>query len=84
MQMSTHRPATDNSTVRVSIVIRPNRSLAPGGIAGVFLAYAGVVSTIVAGFRVAGAWMIFPFAGLELAMRARCVAGWFDTAEIAK
>ena len=73
--MSTHRPATDNSTVRESIVIRPNRSLSPGGIAGVFLAYVGVVSTIVAGFWVAGAWMILPFAGLELAMLG-ALCGW--------
>ena len=73
--MSTHRPATDNSAVRESIVIRPNRSLSPGGIVGVFLTYVGVVSTIVAGFWVAGAWMILPFAGLELAMLG-ALCGW--------
>src|SRR6185503_20240981 len=38
----------------------------PAGLAGVFAALALVVVTIGAGFAIAGAWLVLPFAGLEV------------------
>ena len=40
--------------------------MSPAGLAGVFVALAGVVLAIGAGFALAGAWLILPFAGLEV------------------
>ena len=40
--------------------------MSPAGLAKVFAALAAVVLAIGAGFAVAGAWLVLPFAGLEI------------------
>lgn len=40
--------------------------MSPAGLAKVFLALAAVVLAIGAGFAAAGAWLVLPFAGLEV------------------
>jgi uncharacterized membrane protein len=48
------------------IVIRPNRSLSFRGMVWLFLAYLGLMAVIGLGFLGAGAWMVLPFAGVEV------------------
>jgi len=40
--------------------------MSPAGLAKVFAALAAVVLAIGAGFAAAGAWLVLPFAGLEI------------------
>lgn len=49
-----------------SLTLKRNCSISPAGLAGVFAALALVVVTIGAGFALAGAWLVLPFAGLEV------------------
>jgi uncharacterized membrane protein len=42
--------------------------MSPAALAAVFAALAGVVLVIGIGFAVAGAWLVLPFAGLEVAL----------------
>ena len=49
-----------------SLTLKRNCSISPAGLAGVFAALACVVVAIGAGFAVAGAWLVLPFAGLEV------------------
>jgi uncharacterized membrane protein len=42
--------------------------MSPAALAAVFAALAGVVLLIGIGFAIAGAWLILPFAGLEIAL----------------
>lgn len=49
-----------------TLVIRPNRSLPVPGIIALFVICAAVLLVISIGFAVMGAWLILPFAGLEL------------------
>jgi uncharacterized membrane protein len=49
-----------------SRVLKRNCSMSPAGLAKVFAALAALVLAIGAGFAVAGAWLILPFAGLEV------------------
>jgi uncharacterized membrane protein len=49
-----------------SVTLKRNCSISPAGLAGVFAALALVVVTIGAGFAIAGAWLVLPFAGLEV------------------
>jgi uncharacterized membrane protein len=42
--------------------------MSPAGLAKVFSALAAVVLVIGAGFAIAGAWLVLPFAGLEVAL----------------
>ena len=44
--------------------------MSPAALAAVFAALAGVVLLIGIGFAIAGAWLILPFAGLEIALLA--------------
>lgn len=52
--------------VDYSITARPNCSLTPSQKLWVFAVIATFSSTVALGFTLAGAWMVFPFAGLEL------------------
>ena len=56
--------ASDN--VDFSITARPNCSLTPNQKLWVFAAIASFSLMVAAGFTLAGAWLVFPFAGLEL------------------
>jgi uncharacterized membrane protein len=49
-----------------SLTLKRNCSISPAGLAGVFVALALVVMVIGAGFAAAGAWLVLPFAGLEV------------------
>ena len=49
-----------------SLILKRNCSISPAALAGVFVALAVVVLAIGAGFALAGAWLILPFAGLEV------------------
>jgi uncharacterized membrane protein len=49
-----------------SRTLKRNCSISPSGLAKVFAALALVVLAIGAGFAAAGAWLILPFAGLEV------------------
>ena len=46
--------------------MKRNCSMSPAGLAKVFAALAALVLVIGAGFAAAGAWLILPFAGLEV------------------
>jgi uncharacterized membrane protein len=54
------------STPSFSLVLKRNCSMSPTALAGVFAALALVVLLIGAGFALAGAWLVLPFAGLEV------------------
>ena len=49
-----------------SLTLKRNCSISPAGLAGVFAALACVVVAIGVGFAVVGAWLVLPFAGLEV------------------
>jgi uncharacterized membrane protein len=49
-----------------SLTLKRNCSISPSGLACVFVALAVVVLAIGAGFALLGAWLILPFAGLEV------------------
>jgi uncharacterized membrane protein len=51
-----------------SVILKRNCSISPAGLAGVFVALALLVLVIGAGFAIAGAWLVLPFAGLEVAL----------------
>jgi uncharacterized membrane protein len=50
-----------------SLILKRNCSISPAGLAGVFGALAAVILAIGAAFAFAGAWLVLPFAGLEIA-----------------
>ncbi|MGH8732622.1 MAG: DUF2244 domain-containing protein [Burkholderiales bacterium] len=54
------------STPHFSLVLKRNCSMSPKALAGVFVVLALLVLAIGAGFAVAGAWLVLPFAGLEV------------------
>lgn len=54
------------SASHFSLVLKRNCSMSPAGLAGVFAALALLVLAIGAGFAIAGAWLVLPFAGLEV------------------
>ena len=49
-----------------SLTLKRNCSISPSGLACVFIALAVAVLAIGTGFAFAGAWLILPFAGLEV------------------
>jgi uncharacterized membrane protein len=49
-----------------SLILKRNCSISPAGLAAVFLALALLVLVIGVGFAIAGAWLVLPFAGLEV------------------
>lgn len=53
-----------------SLILKRNCSLSPAGLAGVFVALAFVVLAIGAAFAMVGAWLVLPFAGLEVLLLA--------------
>ncbi len=50
------------------ILLRPNRSLTTKGMLALFGAFALLAAIIGTGFALAGAWLVAPFAGLEVAV----------------
>lgn len=53
-----------------SLLLKRNCSIAPGTLACVFVALAVLVLGVGVGFAIAGAWLILPFAGLEVLLLA--------------
>ena len=53
-----------------SLILKRNCSISPAGLAGVFGALAALVIAIGTAFAFAGAWLVLPFAGLEIAALA--------------
>jgi uncharacterized membrane protein len=53
-----------------SLTLKRNCSISPAGLACVFAALAVAVLAIGTGFAIAGAWLILPFAGLEVLLLA--------------
>jgi len=53
-----------------SLTLKRNGSISPTGLACVFAALAVAVLAIGTGFALAGAWLILPFAGLEVLLLA--------------
>jgi uncharacterized membrane protein len=51
-----------------SLILKRNCSISPAGLAGVFAALACVAVAIGTGFAIAGAWLVLPFAGLEVVL----------------
>jgi uncharacterized membrane protein len=54
------------SELHFSRTLKRNCSISPSGLAKVFAALSLVVLAIGAGFAAAGAWLVLPFAGLEV------------------
>lgn len=65
-----------HETGSASLVIRPNRSLPVVGMVALFVALSTQAATIGVAFALAGAWMILPFAGLEILI-AGLLCRWF-------
>lgn len=53
-------------TPQFSWTLKRNCSMSPAGLAKVFAALAALVLAVGAGFAAAGAWLVLPFAGLEV------------------
>jgi uncharacterized membrane protein len=53
-------------TPQFSRTLKRNCSMSPAGLAKVFAALAALVLAVGAGFAAAGAWLVLPFAGLEV------------------
>jgi uncharacterized membrane protein len=53
-------------TPSFSLTLKRNCSMSPQALAGVFAALAVLVLAIAAGFAALGAWLVLPFAGLEV------------------
>lgn len=60
--------AGEDDADRCRILLRPNRSLTTRGMLALFGAFALLAVLIGAGFALAGAWLVAPFAGLEAAV----------------
>jgi len=56
----------DEGVPELDLLIRPNRSLPPQGIALVFAGIAFVCTTVAVAWATAGAWLVLPFFGLEI------------------
>lgn len=61
---------------RASLVIRPNRSLSVAGMVVLFAAQSFHATAIGVWFAIAGAWMVVPFALLEV-LAAGLLCSWF-------
>ena len=57
-------PGTDGG---FRVVLKRNCSISPAALLRVYLAFAAVPLAIGVGFAFAGAWMVLPFAGIEIA-----------------
>ncbi len=58
----------DSRPQSTRIMLRPNRSISWQQTRWVILAFAGLTLLIATGWSLAGAWMILPFAGLEIGL----------------
>jgi uncharacterized membrane protein len=63
-----YTPETDTGSEDLRVLIRPNRSLSPWGMVVLFMGMAAFALIIGIGFSLVGAWLVLPFAGLEMAV----------------
>jgi uncharacterized membrane protein len=66
----------ETGNVEARFLIRPNRSISKDGLVATFVGAFSVVLTIAVLFALMGAWLILPFAGLELGVFGG-VLWWF-------
>lgn len=59
-----------------SLVIRPNRSLSVAGVVTLFFGLSALTLTVGIGFMLAGAWLVLPFALVEVLIIG-VLCGWF-------
>jgi uncharacterized membrane protein len=52
------------------LILKRNCSMSPAGLATAFAALAALTLAIGVGFALVGAWLVLPFAGLEVLMLA--------------
>jgi len=50
----------------LSLILKRNCSISPAALAGVFVALAALLLAVGVAFAFAGAWLVLPFAGLEV------------------
>jgi len=74
--MDGNQVSADSRPDRLLILLRPNRSLSRCGGWLLFGVIAGFLTIIAVGFALLGAWMILPFAGLEIVLVGG-VTAWF-------
>jgi len=66
--MDGNHTSADSRPDRLLILLRPNRSLSRRGGWLLFGVISGFLAIIAVGFSLLGAWMILPFAGLEVVL----------------
>lgn len=66
--MDTRCTPEKDTSEDLRVLIRPNRSLTFRGMAVLLAGMTAFTVTVGTGFALAGAWLVFPFAGLELAV----------------
>ena len=81
VRMDTPRTPEKQTGEGLRILIRPNRSLSPWGMAVLFAWMAAIALIIGIGFSLAGAWLVLPFAGLEMAVVATALYWLFRHAD---
>lgn len=64
--MSRKRPLLASAAKAECIVLRPNRSLTPRGMAALFVGLAASAVVLAAIFLSSGAWPVIPFLGVEI------------------
>jgi len=74
--MDGNQTSADSRPDRLLVLLRPNRSLSRRGGWLLFGVISGFLTIISVGFALLGAWMILPFAGLEVVL-VGAVTAWF-------
>jgi len=67
MDLSQRELAFQGSESGFRVILKRNCSTSPAALLSIFMATALVLAGIATGFAMLGAWMILPFAGIELA-----------------
>lgn len=74
--MDGNQSSAESRPDRLLVLLRPNRSLSRRGGWLLFGVISGFLAIIAVGFALLGAWMILPFAGLEVVL-VGAVTAWF-------
>lgn len=74
--MDGNHTSAESRPDRLLVLLRPNRSLSRRGGWLLFGVISGFLAIIAVGFALLGAWMILPFAGLEVVL-VGAVTAWF-------
>lgn len=68
LRMDTRYTPEKYASEGLRVLIRPNRSLSPRGMVVLFAGMAAFAMALGIGFSLVGAWLVLPFAGLEVAV----------------